>query len=62
MELKRQDKVALVTGASKGIGAGTDRAFGKAGATVIVNDASGAKDVDEVVGEIALADVRGVGY
>ncbi|MDN3550037.1 glucose 1-dehydrogenase [Mucilaginibacter aquaedulcis] len=52
MELKLKDKVALVTGASKGIGAGIARAFGKAGAMVIVNYASGKKEADQVVGEI----------
>jgi len=31
-----QGKVSLVLGASKGIGAGTARAFGRAGATVVL--------------------------
>lgn len=37
MTTKLKDKIAIVTGASKGIGAGIAKAFGKAGATVIVN-------------------------
>lgn len=55
MELKLKNKVALVTGASKGIGAGIARAFGKVGAIVIVNYASGLKDADQVVSEITAA-------
>jgi NAD(P)-dependent dehydrogenase (short-subunit alcohol dehydrogenase family) len=36
--MKRLDnKVAIVTGASKGIGAGIAKAFGAEGATVVVN-------------------------
>lgn len=58
MELKLKDKIALVTGASKGIGAGIARAFGKAGAMVIVNYASGKKEADQVVGEIQAAGGR----
>jgi len=50
--MKLKDKVAIVTGASKGIGSGIAKAFGKAGATVIVNYSSSKSDADKIVGEI----------
>lgn len=49
MELK--DKVALVTGASKGIGAVTAVALAKEGCTVIVNFRSDEKSAQKVVNE-----------
>jgi 3-oxoacyl-[acyl-carrier protein] reductase len=45
-------KVAIVTGASKGIGAGIAKSFGAAGAAVVVNYASSKEGADLVVGEI----------
>ncbi|MDB5718549.1 MAG: short-chain dehydrogenase/reductase [Sphingomonas bacterium] len=45
-------KVALVTGASKGIGAGIARALAAAGAAVAVNYASSREGADRVVAEI----------
>src|ERR1700751_3875570 len=50
---KLNGKVAVVTGASKGIGAGIAKQFGEEGASVIVNYASSKKDADKVVDEIS---------
>jgi len=52
MDLKLKDRVAVVTGASKGIGAGIAKAFANAGAKVVVNYASSKEGADKVVGEI----------
>lgn len=48
-------KVAVVTGASKGIGAAIARTFSKAGAAVAVNYASSKADADRLVGEVVKA-------
>jgi 3-oxoacyl-[acyl-carrier protein] reductase len=50
---KLQGKVAIVTGASKGIGAGIAKAFAAEGAAVTVNYASSREGADKVVAEIA---------
>ncbi len=53
-------KVAIVTGASKGIGAAIARTFAQAGAAVAVNYASNKADADRVVGEIVKAGGKAV--
>ncbi|EJN21118.1 SDR family NAD(P)-dependent oxidoreductase [Pseudomonas sp. GM80] len=55
---KLHKKIALVTGASKGIGAAIARELGKEGATVIVNYASSSEDADRVVSQILKAGGR----
>ncbi len=60
-----KDQVVLVTGASRGLGAATAKAFGKAGAKVVVNYYQNHNKAQEVVNEIGTdqaialqADVR----
>jgi len=57
---KLKGKVALVTGASKGIGAGIAAALGAAGAAVVVNYASDAAGAERVVSEIVSRDGRAI--
>ena len=53
-------KVAIVTGASKGIGAGIAQSLARAGAAVVVNYASSREGADKVVAEITKHDGQAI--
>jgi 3-oxoacyl-[acyl-carrier protein] reductase len=57
---KLQNKIALVTGASKGIGASIALHLAAAGATVVVNYATSKSGADKVVNEIVAAGGKAV--
>ena len=56
--MSMKDRVAIITGASRGIGRATARLFAQAGARVVVFSRS-AVQLEEVAGEIAAAGERG---
>src|SRR6202521_3440730 len=58
---KLDGKIALVTGASKGIGAGIALSLAKEGAAVAVNYASDRKGADRVVERIKAAGGKAIG-
>jgi 3-oxoacyl-[acyl-carrier protein] reductase len=60
MSLNLNGKVAIVTGASKGIGAGIAKKLASLGAAVTVNYASSKEDADKVVAEITAGGGRAI--
>jgi 3-oxoacyl-[acyl-carrier protein] reductase len=56
-----EGKVALVTGAGRGIGRAIAKAFGDQRAHVIVNDIQAEKELTDIAGEISTAGIESIG-
>ena len=52
--MRLKDKIALVTGSSRGVGRAVALGYGKEGAKVVVNYTSSEKAAEEVVAEIKM--------
>ncbi|MGD2270621.1 MAG: SDR family oxidoreductase [Desulfobacterales bacterium] len=62
MELGLEDKVALITGASRGIGAASARALAYHGASVIINYIQSRDKAEKLLGEINTAGGKGITF
>ena len=60
--MKLQDRVAIITGSSRGIGAATARAFAEEGAGVVVNYYQSKDTAEELVKEIEEAGGRAIAF
>lgn len=58
--MSEQKQVAIVTGASRGIGAAIARRLGRAGTAVVVNYARGREQAEKLVGEVVAAGGRAI--